>query len=57
MDRAKTYYRYFGGVLLNILVSRRLFCTEVFPRGRMEQKGMRILVKVRTNFAENRKRS
>ena len=55
MDRAKTYYRYFRDIHLNILVNRRLFCTEAFPRGRVEQKGMRILVGVRSDSAENRR--
>lgn len=57
MDRAKTYYRYRGGTHLSVLVNRRPFCTEVFSKERMERKGMRILAGVRTNFAENRKRS
>ena len=41
---------------MNVLVSRRLFCAEVFPRGRMERKGMRILVIVGRDFSENEKR-
>ena len=57
MDRTKTYYRYFRDVLLNILVNRRLFSTEAFLRKGVELKGMRILVRVRTNFAENREMS
>ena len=40
---------------MSVLVSRRLFCAEVFPGGRMERKGMRILVIVGCDFLENRK--
>ena len=40
---------------MSVLVNRRLFCAEVFLKERMEQKGMRILAGVRSNFAENRK--
>jgi len=38
-----------------IAVNRRLFCIEVSPRGGMEQKGMRILVGVGSNFLEIQK--
>ena len=57
MDRAKTYYRYFRGTFLSVLVNRRLFSAEVLLRERMELKGMRILAGVRSNFSENRERS
>ena len=57
MDGAKTYYRYFGDTHLSILVSRRTFSLEAFSKERVELKVMRILVIVRTNFAENRKMS
>ncbi len=40
---------------MSVLVSRRLFCAEVFPKGRMERKGMRILVIVGCDFPENGK--
>ena len=40
---------------MSVLVNRRLFSAEVFPRGRMELEGMRILAGVGTDFAENRK--
>lgn len=39
----------------NIVVDRRTFCAEVFPKGRVEREVMRILAGVGTNFAENRK--
>ena len=39
-----------------VLVSRRLFCAEVFSRERVERKGMRILVIVGCDFSENEKR-
>ena len=35
------------------VVGRRLFCVEVFSRESMEQKGMQILVGVRSNSSEN----
>jgi hypothetical protein len=38
---------------MSILVSRRLFCVEVFPRGRMEREGTRILALVRSDYPEN----
>ena len=40
---------------LNIVVDRRTFCAEAFPKGRVEREVMRILAGVGTNFAENRK--
>jgi len=36
-----------------MVVNRRLFCVEVFSKEGMEQKGMRILVEVRSNLSEN----
>ena len=57
MDGAKTYYRYFRGTLLSVLVNRRLFSAEVLLRGRVELEGMRILVRVRSNHTENCVRS
>ena len=57
MDRAKTYYRYFRGTHLSVLVNRRLFGAEVFLREKVELEGMRILVGVRTNHTENCVRS
>ena len=56
MDGAKTYYRYPRGTHLSVLVNRRLFSAEVFPRGELELEGMRILAGVGTDFAKNRKR-
>ena len=41
---------------MSVLVSRRVFCVEVFPRGRMEREAMRILVIVGCDFPENGKR-
>ena len=40
---------------MSVLVSRRVFCAEVFPRGRMEREAMRILVIVGCDFPENGK--
>ena len=40
-----------------MLVGRRLFCTEVFSKEEMEQKGMTILAEVRSYFPEIRKTS
>ena len=40
---------------MSVLVSRRGFCVEDFPRGRLERKLMRILVVVGCDFAENAK--
>ena len=40
---------------MSVLVSRRVFCAEVFPRGRVERKAMRILVIVGCDFPENGK--
>ena len=40
---------------MSVLVSRRGFCAEVFPKGRMERKLMRILVIVGSDFPENGK--
>jgi hypothetical protein len=41
---------------MNVLVSRRGFCTEVFSKESMERKPMRILVIVGCDFPENGKR-
>jgi len=57
MDRAKTQHRYCRGTFLSVLVNRRSFSAEVFLKKKMELEEMRILAGVRTNFAENRKRS
>ena len=38
---------------MSVLVSRRVFCAEVFPRGRVERKAMRILVIVGCDISEN----
>ena len=54
MDRAQTYYRYFRGTHLSILVNRRTFCAEVSLREEMEREVMRILAGVGTDCAENR---
>ena len=40
---------------MSVLVSRRVFCAEVFPKGRMEREAMRILVIVGCDFPENGK--
>ena len=40
---------------MSVRVSRRTFCTEVFPRGRLEREVMRILVIVGCDFPENGK--
>ena len=53
MDGAKHDTDTMGMLFLSIVVSRRLFCIEVFSRERVEQKGMRILVEVRSNLSEN----
>jgi hypothetical protein len=37
---------------MSSLVGGRLFCTEAFSRESVEQKGMQILVEVRSNFPE-----
>lgn len=39
---------------MGVLVSRRSFCAEAFPRGSVERKLMRILVIVRCDILENR---
>jgi hypothetical protein len=54
MDGAKTWYRYFRHTHLSVVVNRRTFCAEAFPRGRVEREVMRILAGVGTDFAENR---
>ena len=38
---------------MSILVSRRVFCAEGFPRGRLEREAMRIVVLVRSDQPEN----
>jgi hypothetical protein len=38
------------------VVDRRLFCIEALSEESVEQKGMQILVEVRSNFPENGKR-
>jgi hypothetical protein len=53
MDRAQTYYRYFRGTHLSILVNWRTFCAEAFLKGRVEREVMRILAGVGTNCDEN----
>ena len=53
MDGAKHDTDTTGILFWSIAVNRRSFCTEVFPKGRMEQKEMRILVEVRSNLSEN----
>lgn len=53
MDGAKTYYRYFRGTRKSVLVDRRAFCTEAFPRGGVEREAMRIVALVRSNYSEN----
>ena len=40
---------------MDVLVSRRGFCVEVFVKARMERKPMRILVIVGCDFPENGK--
>ena len=40
---------------MNVLVSRRGFCTEGFSREMLERKPMRILVIVGCDFPENGK--
>ena len=40
---------------MSVLVSRRAFCAEGFPRGRLEREATRILVIVRRDFPENGK--
>ena len=39
---------------MSVLVNRRPFCVEASLREGVEREGMRILVGVRTNCAENR---
>ena len=53
MDGAQIYYRYFRDTQLSILVNRRTFCVEAFPKGVVEREVMRILVGVGTDCAEN----
>ena len=38
---------------MSVLVNRRVFCAEVFLRGRMERKAMRILLIVGSDSTEN----
>jgi len=56
MDRAKHNTDTLEAFVMNVLVSRRSFCTEGFSRERLERKLMRILVIVGCDFSENEKR-
>jgi hypothetical protein len=38
---------------MSVLVGRRGFCAEAFPRGEVERDPMRILVLVRSDCPEN----
>ncbi len=42
-------------LIFSVLVSRRVFCAEIFFKERMERKAMRILVIVGCDFSENEK--
>ncbi len=55
MDGAKHNTDTLAALFLSVRVNRRAFCAEVFPRGRVERKAMRILVIVGCDFAENAK--
>ncbi len=55
MDGAKHNTDTLEALCKSVLVSRRAFCAEVFPRGRVEREAMRILVIVGCDFPENGK--
>ena len=53
MDGAKHNTDTLEALGLSVLVNRRAFCAEVFLKGRMERKAMRILVIVGSDSTEN----
>ena len=53
MDRAKHTTDTLEALVSSVLVGRRANCAEAFPRGRVEQLAMRIVVSVRSNYSEN----